>query len=60
MTMESQLTQVAAFGVDCPVDAPGRGSVTLPAGVVRSGSFSIGVDASSQSVRWALTVTQPE
>ncbi|MFE6813691.1 hypothetical protein [Streptomyces sp. NPDC057677] len=37
-----------------------RGSVTLPAGVVRSGSFSIGVDASAQSVRWALAVTQPE
>lgn len=60
VTMESQQTQVAALAVDCPVDTPGHGSVTLPAGVVRAGSFSIGVDASSQSVRWALTVTQPE
>ncbi|MFE6710675.1 hypothetical protein [Streptomyces sp. NPDC057695] len=60
VTMASQQIQVASFAVDCPVDEPGRGSVTLPAGVVRTGSFSIGVDASSPSVRWALTVTQPE
>ncbi|MEU7124508.1 hypothetical protein [Streptomyces zaomyceticus] len=60
VTMESQQTQVAAFTVDCAGHEPGRGSVALPAGVVRAGSFSVGVDASSQSVRWALTVTQPE
>ncbi|MCB8900880.1 MULTISPECIES: hypothetical protein [unclassified Streptomyces] len=60
MTMESQQTKVAAFTVDCPGDGPGRGSVTMPAGVVRAGSFSVGVDATSQSVRWALTITQPE
>ncbi|MGW7304738.1 hypothetical protein ACWGI1_04070 [Streptomyces sp. NPDC054835] len=60
VTMESQQDQVAAFTADCPAGEPGRGSVTMPAGVVRSGSFTIGVDASSDSVRWALTVTQPE
>lgn len=56
----SQQTQVAAFTVDCPVGEAGRGSVTMPAGVVQQGSFTIGVDASSDDVRWALTVTQPE
>ncbi|MDX3642873.1 hypothetical protein [Streptomyces sp. MB09-02B] len=60
VTMRSQETEVAAFSVDCPAGAAGVGSVTMPAGVVRKGSFTIGVDASSEEIRWALTVTQPE
>ncbi|MEU9605087.1 hypothetical protein [Streptomyces sp. NPDC048057] len=56
----SQQTQIAAFTVDCPTGRTGLGSVTLDAGVVRSGSYTIGVDASTDSTRWALTVTQPE
>ncbi|MDL5199294.1 hypothetical protein [Streptomyces sp. ALI-76-A] len=60
VTMESQRTEVAAFSVDCPAGAAGVGSVTMEAGVVRPGSFSVRVDASAESVRWALTVTQPE
>ncbi|MGA5474137.1 hypothetical protein [Streptomyces arboris] len=60
VTMESQGYQVADFSVDCPAGTPGMGSVVMDAGVVRSGSFTIGVDASDDSIRWALTVTQPE
>lgn len=60
VTMESQQVEVAAFTVDCPTDAAGVGSLTMEAGVVRSGSFSVAVDASAESIRWALTVTQPE
>ncbi|MER5710447.1 hypothetical protein [Streptomyces sp. NPDC002122] len=60
VTMDSQRTEVAAFTVDCPRGEPGRGSVSIPAGVVRPGSFTIGVETSSETVRWALTVTQPE
>ncbi|MER7521039.1 hypothetical protein [Streptomyces sp. NPDC126499] len=60
VTMRSQETEVADFAVTCPTDTPARGSVTMPPGVVRPGSFTIGVDASSQDVRWAMTVTQPE
>ncbi|MFE2545729.1 hypothetical protein [Actinacidiphila glaucinigra] len=60
VTMHWQGEQVAEFSVDCPAGAPGVGSVTMDAGVVRSGSFSVGVDASDENIRWALTVTQPE
>lgn len=60
VTMESQDVEVADFSVDCPVGATGVGSVTREAGVVRSGSFSVGVDASTESIRWALSVAQPE
>ncbi|WP_331734670.1 hypothetical protein [Streptomyces sp. NBC_00887] len=60
VTMQSQGDQVAAFTVDCPAGTAGVGSVTMDAGVVRTGSFTIGVDASDDTVRWALTVTQPE
>jgi hypothetical protein len=60
VTMRSQDTEVAAFSVDCPAGSAGVGSVTMDPGVVRRGSFVIGVDASSETVRWALTVTQPE
>ena len=60
VTMRSQETEVAAFSVDCPAGTAGVGSVTMDAGVVRQGSFTIGVDASSEEIRWALTVTQPE
>lgn len=56
----SQESQIAAFSVDCPADEAGVGSVTMAAGVVRPGSFVIGVDASADNIRWALTVTQPE
>ncbi|MGW2090335.1 hypothetical protein [Streptomyces sp. NPDC001880] len=59
VTMQQQ-TQVAAFTVDCPAGSAGVGSVTMNAGVVKSGSFTVGVDASSDDIRWALTVTQPE
>ncbi|MGW0333227.1 hypothetical protein ACWD0J_15375 [Streptomyces sp. NPDC003011] len=60
VTMESQQEEVAAFSVDCPAGAAGLGSVTMDAGVVPPGSFSVAVDASAESIRWALTVTQPE
>ncbi|MGW1958344.1 hypothetical protein ACWCPI_37285 [Streptomyces sp. NPDC001920] len=60
VTMESRDTQVAAFSVDCPAGEAGVGSVTMAPGVVPSGSFSVAVDASSDGIRWALTVTQPE
>ncbi|MFJ4343373.1 hypothetical protein [Streptomyces sp. NPDC088915] len=60
VTMDSQGYQVADFTVDCPAGAAGVDSVTMDPGVVRPGSFSIGVDASDDTVRWALTVTQPE
>ncbi|SDM62011.1 hypothetical protein SAMN04487981_10213 [Streptomyces sp. cf386] len=56
----SQETEVAAFSVDCPDGEAGVGSVTMDPGVVHFGSFTIGVDASSDDIRWALTVTQPE
>ena len=56
----SQETEVAAFSVDCPAGEAGVGSVTMDPGVVRFGSFVIAVDASSDDIRWALTVTQPE
>ncbi|QOV37373.1 hypothetical protein IM697_02725 [Streptomyces ferrugineus] len=56
----SQESEVAAFTVDCPAGEAAVGSVTMDPGVVRSGSFVIGVDASADTIRWALTVTQPE
>ncbi|MEV0040601.1 hypothetical protein [Streptomyces sp. NPDC050804] len=59
-TMESQQVRVAEFAVDCPVGSVGVGSATMDAGVVRRGSFTVGIDASQESIRWALTVTQPE
>lgn len=61
VTMRTQEEQeVAAFSVDCPAGNAGVGSVTMDAGVVRPGSFTVGVDASADDIRWALTVTQPE
>ncbi|MFD4034726.1 hypothetical protein ACFWVP_30520 [Streptomyces sp. NPDC058637] len=60
VTMESQGYQVADFTVGCPAGTPGTGSAVMDAGVVRSGSFTISVDASDDSIRWALTVTRPE
>lgn len=60
VTMRSQQEQTAAFTVDCPVDTTGLGSVTMAPGVVQGGSFFVGVDASTETIRWALTVTQPE
>ncbi|MFJ4989777.1 hypothetical protein ACIP9H_39000 [Streptomyces sp. NPDC088732] len=56
----TQETQLAEFTVDCPAGTPGVGSVTMDAGVVQFGSFTAGVDASNENIRWALTVTQPE
>ncbi|MFF7361551.1 hypothetical protein [Streptomyces sp. NPDC008125] len=58
--MDSQGYQVADFTVGCPAGTTGMGSVTMDPGVVRPGSFSIGIDASDDTIRWALTVTQPE
>ncbi|MFJ9025410.1 hypothetical protein ACIRPU_36375 [Streptomyces sp. NPDC102259] len=55
-----QEAEVAAFSVDCPAGSAGVGSVTMAAGVVRAGSFTVGVDASTDDLRWSLTVTQPE
>ncbi|CAL9657068.1 hypothetical protein SUDANB126_06846 [Streptomyces sp. enrichment culture] len=60
VTMDSQRARVAEFTVDCPAGSAGVGSVTMDPGVVQSGSFTVGVDASDESIRWALTVTQPE
>ncbi|MEU9309750.1 hypothetical protein [Streptomyces sp. NPDC048256] len=60
VTMRSQEAEVAAFSVDCPAGSAGVGSATMAAGVVRPGSFTVGVDASADAVRWSLTVTQPE
>ncbi|MDQ0578886.1 hypothetical protein [Streptomyces rishiriensis] len=60
VTMRSQGAEVAAFPVDCPAGGAGTGSVAMAAGVVRAGSFTIGVDASADDIRWSLTVTQPE
>lgn len=61
VTMWSQEeAEVAAFSVDCPAGSAGVGSATMAAGVVRPGSFTVGVDASADAVRWSLTVTQPE
>ncbi|MFF2021216.1 hypothetical protein ACFVW2_05330 [Streptomyces sp. NPDC058171] len=59
VTMHVRQVQVAAFPVDCPVGSAGVGTATLDPGVV-VGSFTVGVDASTQDVRWSLTVTQPE
>ncbi|MEU6253740.1 hypothetical protein [Streptomyces sp. NPDC047043] len=60
VTMRSQETPVADFSVDCPAGTADVGSVTLDPGVVQWGSFSVGIDASAETIRWALTVTQPE
>ncbi|MFE6826618.1 hypothetical protein [Streptomyces sp. NPDC057690] len=61
VTMWSQEdAEVPAFSVDCPAGSAGVGSATMAAGVVRPGSFTVGVDASADDVRWSLTVTQPE
>ncbi|MFE6845253.1 hypothetical protein [Streptomyces sp. NPDC057686] len=61
VTMESNgAGTVAAFDVQCPVGSAGVASVSMDPGVVRRGSFTIGVAASAQSTRWSLTVTQPE
>ncbi|MFJ4681245.1 hypothetical protein [Kitasatospora sp. NPDC088783] len=59
VTMESQQTQVAAFTVDCPAGTTGVGSATMAPGLVE-GSFSVGIDASADTIGWALVVTQPE
>ncbi|GFH39445.1 hypothetical protein [Streptomyces pacificus] len=55
-----QESQVAAFTVRCPVGSGGVDSVAMDAGVVKAGSFTVGIDASDEGIRWALTVTQPE
>ncbi|MFK0216551.1 hypothetical protein [Streptomyces sp. NPDC090298] len=58
-TMESQGNHVAELTVDCPAGTTGIGTVSVDPGKV-TGSFSIGIDASNGTIRWALTVTQPE
>ncbi|MFF5790371.1 hypothetical protein ACFY8P_36040 [Streptomyces sp. NPDC012693] len=58
-TMESQGHHVADLAVDCPAGTTGMGTVSMDPGMV-TGSFSIGIDTSDETIRWALTVTQPE
>ncbi|MGW9441062.1 hypothetical protein [Streptomyces sp. NPDC055607] len=58
-TMESQGNPVAELTVDCPAGTTDIGTVSMDPGLV-SGSFSIGIDPSDDTIRWALTVTQPE
>lgn len=48
----------APFTVDCPETGPAR--VTVPLGAGLRGGFGAAVTASSPSVRWGATVTQPE
>lgn len=60
VSMDDQRGRVTDFLVDCPADRVGVGSVTTDPGVVAPGSFTIGVDASNDAIRWSLTVTQPE
>ncbi|MGW4231196.1 hypothetical protein ACWEF9_18180 [Streptomyces sp. NPDC004980] len=59
VTMRQQ-SQVAAFTLDCPSGSVEVGSVTMDAGIMKAGSFTVGIDASDESIRWGLTVTQPE
>ncbi|MEU6988374.1 hypothetical protein ABZ946_33975 [Streptomyces sp. NPDC046324] len=59
VTMQQQ-SQIADFTVHCPAGSAGVASVTMDAGVVTAGSFTVGIDASDEGIRWALTVTQPE
>ncbi|MEV0503082.1 hypothetical protein AB0I84_36570 [Streptomyces spectabilis] len=61
VTMKGQDgVRVAEFTVDCPEGSAGVGSASMDPGAVPRGSFSVEVDTSTQGVRWALTVTQPE
>ncbi|MER6449888.1 hypothetical protein [Streptomyces venezuelae] len=48
----------APFTVDCPGSDPAR--VTVPLGTGLRGGFGATVTASSPSIRWGATVTQPE
>ncbi|MFC7931800.1 hypothetical protein [Streptomyces cinereoruber] len=60
-TMESQGNEVADLTVNCSVGTTGTGTGTVSMGPgMVTGSFSIGIDASDDTMRWALTVTQPE
>ncbi|MDT0268707.1 hypothetical protein RM844_20685 [Streptomyces sp. DSM 44915] len=60
VSMEQFDVEVAAFTVACPVGSVGTGSQEMPAGVLDFGSFSVGIDASSDAVRWSAAVVQPE
>ncbi|WP_223291124.1 hypothetical protein [Streptomyces avicenniae] len=52
--------EVTAFDVECPVGSAGVGRRELAPGVVTSGSFAVGIDASSDAIRWSVSVAQPE
>ncbi|MGI5471646.1 hypothetical protein [Streptomyces sp. CA-132043] len=56
-TAEVSLQGTHLFTVDCPADAPGRGSASVPG---FRGSWYVGVDTSVDTTRWSLTVTQPD
>ncbi|UQA91887.1 hypothetical protein [Streptomyces halobius] len=47
-----------SFTVDCPADSPGQATKVIDAGM--QGSFSVQIDASTPTIRWALTATQEE
>ncbi|MFB6894122.1 hypothetical protein ACFCX4_32980 [Kitasatospora sp. NPDC056327] len=59
VTLHSAAGLAAAFTVDCPVGATGTGSAAVAPGVVE-GAFDVGVRTSSGTIRWGLTVVQPE
>ncbi|MGK5533609.1 hypothetical protein [Streptomyces sp. URMC 129] len=59
VTVESQGVPVAGFPVECPAGTPGSGARVIDAGLV-AGSFAVAVDASTDTLRWAATVTQPD
>ncbi|PJE96820.1 hypothetical protein CUT44_16015 [Streptomyces carminius] len=59
VTMEPDSAEAPAeFRAECPAGTPGTGSTVIPPGPERG--FTVGVDASDQSVRWSLTVTVPD
>lgn len=60
VSMTQLEAEVAAFTVECPVESAGIGSQEMAPGVVVFGSFSVGIDASSDAIRWSATLVQPE
>lgn len=47
-----------SFPVTCPADTVTTEARTIDAGM--SGSFSVAIDTSAPTIRWGLTVTQPD
>jgi hypothetical protein len=60
VSMTQHDVEVAAFTVDCPVGSAGTGSQEMAPGVVVPGDFAVGIDASSDAIRWSATLVQPE